>query len=177
VTITKRVSLDGRAIENTRYSTEKILLDTNLLVFAHHKGSPYHSKASYILLAALQGDLKAHISSQNLFEFFSVMTAPGRINPAPNVNDVSRICSDLLLSQNIRKIYAHEGATKETIEMVSKRKLKGPKIFDCMLAVTSHQNKIDRIWTDNISDMKHFEDFIAIENPLSMEWDLVEENT
>jgi predicted nucleic acid-binding protein len=171
----KRISLNGKAIENTQYSSEKILLDTNLLVFAHHKGSPYHSKASYILLAALQDDLRAHISNQNLFEFFSVMTAPGRINPTPDVNDISRICSDLLASHNLRKIYTYESAIKETFEMVKQRKLRGPKIFDCLLAITARQNKIDRIWTDNIADMKHFEDFISIENPLLMKWKLQEE--
>jgi len=35
------------------------------------------------------------------------------------------------------------------------------------------QHKIDVIWTDNVSDFKHFRDSIEIENPLIEDWKTV----
>jgi len=76
------------------------------------------------------------------------------------------------LSRKIRKIFPHETSTRETIEIAEEKSLRGPQIFDCLLAVTARQNRIDRIWTDNVSDLKDFEAFIAVENPLVMDWKL-----
>jgi uncharacterized protein len=166
----KEVSVDGKPFEDTVYASDDILIDTNILVFAHHEGSQYHTQASCILLASLQGSLKAHVSNQNLLEFFSVMTSSGKVKPTPDTDKVSRICSDLLSSHNIAKIYASQNALEETIEMARRRKLHGPRIFDCFLAVTAKENKIDRIWTDNVSDLKLFEDSITVENPLTKTW-------
>lgn len=168
-----RVRVDGGDIAHSRYQASKILLDTNLLVFANHKGSPFHEKASCILIASLQGDLKACISSQNLLEFYSVMTNPSRVKPAPSISEISRICSDLWKSNKIKKIYPHENAALEAIEIAKEKGMRGPKIFDCLLAATMKKNRIDRIWTDNVSDLKHFDDLlVVVENPLEMEWEI-----
>ena len=51
------IRLEGKDVRDTRYSNEKILLDTNLLVFAHDKASLDFPKASCIFLASLQGHL------------------------------------------------------------------------------------------------------------------------
>ena len=94
-----KIAVDGKDVADTKYAREKILLDTNLLVFAHNRGSQHYSKASCILVASLQGGLKAYVSSQNLLEFYSVMTNPSKIKPTPNALDIRRACSDLLLSR------------------------------------------------------------------------------
>ncbi|HZW54978.1 MAG TPA: type II toxin-antitoxin system VapC family toxin [Nitrososphaerales archaeon] len=169
-----KVRLNGVEVELTSYASENILLDTNILVFANHKGSAYHSKASCIVLASLQGSLKAHVSSQNLLEFYSVLTSSKRVKPLPSSSEISRICSDLLLSRKLKKIFPNEDAITEAIEIAREKALRGPQIFDCLLAVTARMNKIDRIWTDNLSDMEHFSDSLHVENPLSMEWELLE---
>ncbi len=168
-----KIKIEGKDVRDTEFASEKILLDTNLLVFAHNKGSAHYSNASCILVASLQGELKGYLSTQNLLEFYSVMTNPRKIRPTPSSSDVLGICTDLLLSSKIRKIFARETATKEAIELANEKGLRGPQIFDCLLAVTARQNQIDRIWTDNISDFKYFEELITVENPLSMQWELV----
>lgn len=168
----RKVLLDGQPVELTSFASEKILVDTNLLVFAHHEGSEYHRQAALLMLACLQGSLRACVSSQNLLEFFSVMTSSNKVRPMPDRNSVSRICSDLLSSRNLGKIYPGETAVVETIETTKERELHGPRIFDCFLAITARQNRVDRIWTDNISDLRIFENFVAVENPLVMNWEL-----
>ncbi|MGI0078658.1 MAG: PIN domain-containing protein [Nitrososphaerales archaeon] len=167
-----KIKVDGKDVADTEYAQEKILLDTNLLVFAHNRGSPHYAKASRILVASLQDALRLYISTQSVLEFFSVMTNPRKIKPTPSSQDVTRICSDLLLTRKIRKIFP-QTATGEAIEIAEKKSLRGPQIFDCLLAVTAKQNQIDRIWTENLSDFKYFEELVAVENPLEMEWELV----
>ena len=170
-----KITLDGKDVADTKYAREKILLDTNLLVFAHNRGSQHYQKASCILVASLEDALNAYVSSQNLLEFYSVMTNPSKIKPTPSPRDILGICSDLLFSRKIRKIFPHEDAAKEAIEIAGKKTIRGPQIFDCLLAVTARHNHIDRIWTDNVSDLRHFEEFVPVENPLAMEWELVAE--
>jgi len=167
------VKIDGKDIVKTQYHISRILLDTNLLVFANHKGSPFHLKASCILIASLQGDLKAYLSSQNLLEFYSVMTNSTKVKPSPRAVDISRICLDFLKSNKITKIHPTENAATVAVQIASEKGLRGARIFDCFLAVTAQENQLDRIWTDNVSDLNHFAGLHAIvENPLEMDWEI-----
>lgn len=52
-----------------------ILLDTNILVFAHNADSPHNKKSSEIIKSAMEFEFNACISHQNLLEFFSVVTS------------------------------------------------------------------------------------------------------
>ena len=48
----------------------------------------------------------------------------------------------------------------------------GHVIYDCLLVVTAKQNHIDRIWTDNVSDLENLVTDLLVENPLELKWDL-----
>ena len=45
-------------------------------------------------------------------------------------------------------------------------------IYDSLLVVTAKQNHIDRIWTDNVSDLENLVTDLLVENPLELKWDL-----
>jgi hypothetical protein len=59
----------------------------------------------------------------------------------------------------------------EAIEFASEKGLRGPRVFDCLLAVTARRNQVDRIWTDNISDLKHFDDLFLLPWKTLWKWD------
>jgi len=173
-----RVSVDGKDIEEfaSEYN-KKILLDTNVLVYAYDKKSQGHLKASAIMIACLKGPLNAYISNQNILEFYSVMTNPRKIKPTTKPEEIQDICTDLWQSTKLAKIFPSETAASEAIEIAKERNLRGPQVFDCLLAVTAKQNQIDMIWTENTSDFTQFEDYIHVENPFARDWKLVLETS
>jgi predicted nucleic acid-binding protein len=38
------------------------------------------------------------------------------------------------------------------------------QVFDCVLAVTAKENNVDTIYTENVTDFKHFK-FVKVKNP------------
>jgi len=164
-----RITVDGQDVEKTPYATQTILLDTNVLVYAHNKSSAKHHPASRILIAATQGSINAYISYQNLLEFYSVMTNPRKVTPSPALREIQEICIDLWDSHKIRKIFPKEKTTIEAIRIATANGLKGAQIFDCTIALTARDNQVDHIWTENVSDFKQL-DFIHAENPLIRNW-------
>ena len=75
-------------------------------------------------------------------------------------------------STKLAKIFPRENATVEAIELAKQRNLRGPQVFDCLLAVTARQNQMDTIWTENTSDFMQFEEFMDVENPFNRDWKL-----
>jgi len=169
-----RITVDGQDVERTQYATQKILLDTNVLVYAHNRSSPKHHQASCILIAAAEGSINAHISHQNLLEFYSVMTNPRKVTPSPPIREVQEICIDLWESRKIKKIFAKEKTTIEALSIATASGLTGAQIFDCAIALTARDSHVDYVWTENVSDFKQL-DFINAENPLIMNWQLVKD--
>jgi|SRR5579872_290743 len=166
-----RIEVDGKDIKLTGHVNRKILLDTNILVYAHIQDSRHHRSASSILIASLAGPLNAFVSNQNILEFYSVMTNPRKIlRPSPKISEVHDICKDLWQSKKLGKLFARGNATFEVIRLSREKNIRGPQIFDCLLAVTAIQNKIDVIWTENVGDFDLFKESIEIENPLIQDW-------
>jgi len=169
-----KIMVDGEDVEKTQYATLKILLDTNLLVYAHNKSSPKHTQASCILIAATQGYIDAHITHQNLLEFYSVMTNPRKVTPSPPIREIQEITLDLWDSRKIKKVFSKEKTTSEAIRIATANGLRSAQIFDCTIALTARDNHIDYVWTENVSDFKQL-DFIKAENPLTMIWQLIKD--
>ncbi len=166
-----RVEVNGSDIKDTEYVNKKILLDTNILVYAHLRNSHHYGSASSILIASLAGPLNAFVSNQNILEFFSVMTNPRKeLRNSSKVSEIRDICNNLWQSKKLGKLLPRGSSTIEAIRLSLEKNLVGAQIFDCLLAITAIQNKVDLIWTENTNDFNHFKDFIEIENPLVEDW-------
>ena len=87
-------------------TSERIgLVDTNILVYRADQDSAFHLPSVNLINSGLRGDVSLCLASQNLTEFYAVMTNPKRVtNPITPV-DASVEIEGYLQSQNIRKIY------------------------------------------------------------------------
>ena len=64
----------------------KMLIDTNILVYAHNLDSPHNSPSKETIRRAIAGDFTGYLSIRNLVEFFSVITNPKRVtNPLASI--------------------------------------------------------------------------------------------
>ncbi|MBD3207746.1 hypothetical protein GF319_15560 [Candidatus Bathyarchaeota archaeon] len=57
----------------------RILLDTNILVHAFNRSSPYQVEAADTLRRGLTKEFEAFIAPQMIFEFYAVITDPRRV--------------------------------------------------------------------------------------------------
>jgi predicted nucleic acid-binding protein len=162
-----KTSVDGRELSESTHPRKKILIDTMILCYAHDRLSPHNPRASLIMKAAINGNIDAHLSYQNLAEFYSVVT--GRrverpIAPAQAAR-LSRLYEECV---DIKILLPTEEAYREALNTAEDRQVTGGDIFDGILAYTA-RGKVDTIWTDNT---KHFTaySFLRAENPLKWEW-------
>ena len=144
----------------------KTLLDTNILVHAYNKSSPHQEQASKILKKAMQGEIHACLTPQVLYEFFAVVTSAKRVEHPISSTEAANLCLDLWECNEIEKLNPSPRAPLEVFKFVEELNLSKAEIFDCVLAVTAKENKIDNIFTENIADFKPFK-FIKVVNPFA----------
>ena len=141
------------------------ILDTNILVHAYNKSSVHQKQASKIMKQALNGEIAACLTAQVIYEFFAVVTKPKRVESPMDLDEAADLCLDLWACREIEKIMPTQRTTNEVFKIAKECKLAKGKIFDCILAETAKENKIDTIYTENVSDFEHYS-FLTILNPL-----------
>ncbi len=144
----------------------RILLDTNILVHAYNDASPYQKKASKIMQKAVTGEIKACLTSQVLYEFFAVITNSKRVEHPIMAKEAANLCVDLWESPEIEKVNPTMLAPDEVFKLVKQLNLSRGRVFDCVLAITAKENKIETIFTENIDDFRIY-NFLKCVNPLT----------
>lgn len=137
-----------------------MLVDSNILIYAINAASPKHNKAQSFLKENL-GSLE--ISHQNVLETIRVLTHQKFSKPM-NLN--MALTAIYAIAKSCRIISPTQATYYLTLELISKYKLAGNRIFDAYLAATTLSNGIDTIATDNVKDFKKLTE-ITVLNPFT----------
>jgi predicted nucleic acid-binding protein len=133
-------------------------------VHAFNSDSPNHSKASKILREAMRREVEAVLTHQTLYEFYSVMTNPQRVERPLEPTKAAEICMDLWNNPHIGKI-SQKPTTPNLVFTKSKELgLIGADVFDCVLTMTAVENDVEAIYTENTRDFERFR-LLMVENP------------
>jgi predicted nucleic acid-binding protein len=146
----------------------KILFDTNILVHAYNKSSPNQKEASKIIRQAIKGEIDAYLTPQILYEFFAVVTDSRRVETPMGLDEAADLCLDLWDCREIEKVNSTQLTPNQVFKLAKEQRLVRGRIFDCIIAVTAKENKIDVIYTENISDFEKY-DFVNVLNPFKPE--------
>lgn len=141
-----------------------ILLDTNILVFAHNADSCCHTQARELISNAMDSQFESCISHQNVLEFFSIVTNPKRLEKPLSLTEAFFLTENYLSSNAIIKICPSPATLCQTMAIAKKLSLTKAEIFDCYLAQTMLVNNVFTIYTENTVHFKHYKDIKAI-NP------------
>ncbi len=141
-----------------------LLLDTNVLVYAHDPISKHYRKALELREAALKGELDACISYQNIAELYSVLTNPVKLSKPYEPAAAVELCELYIWSKNLRKIMPTKQTYSEALRLVGRVGATSAKIFDCLLVATTLENGIKTIYTENTKDFEPFKSIKAV-NP------------
>ena len=113
----------------------------------------------------MTGGIDAVIAPQILYEFYSVVTNPRRIEPPLSREMAIEICMTMQESPELVKITPSPNTPREAFSLVEEHGIKGAGVFDCVLAATAKENDVEAIYTQNVGDFERF-DFLTVENPL-----------
>lgn len=140
----------------------KVLIDTNLLVYAHDSASPYQKRVASLIKRALSGRIEAVISTQNIAELFSVLTSERKMGNPLTPSEAFKICKLYLETPELEKLVPNEAALLRGMELAVKVNYRAGDFFDCLIAATMESCGVKRIYTENLADFKPFEFIDAV---------------
>ena len=127
----------------------KVLVDTNVLVYAKDSSSIHHLPS----LAILNGEYELYTTSKNLNEYYAVVTRGEKplLSPAEALQDLKEFVSRFEI------LYPTEVSRQTLFDLVLKFQIKGLRIHDFEIASIALINSIPLIATFNYSDFKALE--------------------
>lgn len=145
-------------------TTSKVcLLDTNVLVYAADKNSPFFEGSRKLIESGFAGEIDLCISPQTISEFFAVITDSKRVeNPRTQKEAITEI-KKYLQSKRIRKIYPGPETSNTMVDLLERYPVKKQEIFDLQLVATMLSNRVKRIFTFNREDFLKFADIEVVE--------------
>jgi len=142
------------------------LLDTNILVYATNKDSEFHSVCRSLVEKAVNNEIEAVVSIQNLIELYAVITDKRRVEHPLTPVKAKELIEFYKKDTGIR-IIAPVVRTVDTIaKLIEKHSPRSQSVFDYLLAATMMDNGVHVIYTSDTGHFKHFDSITAI-NPLS----------
>ncbi len=142
--------------------SDPILVDTNVLVYAHNLDSIFNTQALNIIKSVIEGRLKGVITHQNLLEFYSIITSSKRVSQPITPKDALSLIKDYLNS-SFEIIYPNFQTEEILLSLCQETNTKGGRIFDAYLAATMLSNNIKSIVTLNTKDFRDFPDIKIID--------------
>lgn len=135
--------------------SDPLLIDTNVLVYAHNQDSSFHKQSLSLVKAAIAREFRGVLAEQNLLEFYSIITDKKRVfKPLPAIK-AQEILEDYL-KLPLEVIYPN-GETIKILSMLCQQyKIKNGQVFDAYLAATMLSHQINHIVTANVKDFKSF---------------------
>ncbi len=122
----------------------KLLLDTNVLIYALDETSAFHQKAAAILR---NEDEQLFTTTKNLSEYFAICT---KLNIDPG--QMFGFYGDL--QENLTFLYPNQTSLQQFELLLKKYRPKGNRVFDVEIVSVMLANNIEKIATFNIDDFK-----------------------
>lgn len=140
---------------------EIILVDSNILIYAHDKlDIEKHNKSVKILEKCWNKELKLAVSTQNLSEFYVVVTKKFKLPIEKNI--ANNIIRKIIEYENWKKIIIKETSIIKAMEFSEKYNM---GYWDALIAATMIENNITTIYTENVKDFEKIKELKVI-NPL-----------
>ncbi len=141
-----------------------IAVDTNILVYAHRRDSPWHPQASTVVRDLASGASPWGIALHCLIEFYGVVTHP-KIYRTPSTPDKATDQVRAWLASPSLQILLESGESVVSIlELCVKTKTVGSMVHDARVAALCHDHGIDCLLTAD-RDFSRFAG-VKTKNPL-----------
>lgn len=141
-------------------SFEPGLIDANVLVYALDAQSQYHLDSRSLLDSSFSGDVLLYVTSQVMCEFYSIVTNAKRVTNPCSPAEAAGVISGLLTFLVVLPVPT--GTVAGWLNLLTRREVKGPEIFDLQLAAVMLANGVRRIYTYNGHDFEPFPELVVV---------------
>ena len=143
-------------------------IDTNLLVYAHNRDSPFHESAKTFIETVMNerdenGSLGVCIPAQVFIEFISVITS-NKLKMPLSISQATAIVQEYL-DTGITILTQKDSYLDNAIELL-KQATSRKRVFDVAIVAILRDNQISGIYTVNVEDFEGFT-FLEVINPLT----------
>lgn len=141
-----------------------IAVDTNILVYAHRKDSPWHELAYASVQSLAEGKAQWAIAWHSLSEFFSAVTHRRFYGPPTPPDRAIAQIEKWLASPGLVVLAESQTHWPTLAALIRAAKLTGPSVYDARIAAVCIDHGISELWTAD----RDFSRFPALKtrNPL-----------
>ena len=123
-----------------------IVIDTNLLVYAHRRQVPEHAPARTILEEASHVSGGWGIALPSVLEFWSVVTHPAS-SGRPSRPKEARAFIESLVAAGARLLHPSPGSGVRLLAAASDRSVAGARVFDLFIALIALDHGATEVWS------------------------------
>lgn len=148
--------------DRIRSLTGRVLVDTNVLIYATLAADPRHARAREVLDQRSRTDVEMFISVQNLAEMYPNLTGPKNQPPdsPPLARDKIRSVARL---RGLTVLPLTLDATLHALDLCAEACVTRQAYFDAQLAALMLREGIPVIVTENVADFAKFSGIRAID--------------
>jgi hypothetical protein len=141
-----------------------IAVDTNILVYAHRRDSPFHVAAARCIRRLAESDARWALLWQSIHEFFGVVTHP-RIYDPPSPVEVALDQIDAWLEAPSAVLLSEPDAYWPALRgQLATSLVTGPRVHDARIASLCVSHGVDELWSAD-RDFSRFSG-LKVANPL-----------
>jgi toxin-antitoxin system PIN domain toxin len=141
-----------------------IAVDTNLLIYAHKEGSPFHTAAAERVDSLRHQRAAWAIPWPCLHEFIGIVTHPGIYKPASTLAEALGFVDCLLASPQLHLLSESPGYFEKLRGIATAARLRGPRIHDARIAALCLHHGVSELWSAD-RDFSAFPQ-LRVRNPL-----------
>jgi uncharacterized protein len=141
-----------------------IAVDTNILVYAHRRDSPWHEHANAAVRQLAEGPGGWAIPWPCLHEFLSIVTHPRIYRPPTPLDTALEQADAWVESPSLSLLAEGPGAWDRLRKVASQGRIAGPVIHDARVAALCLLHGVRELWTAD-RDFSRFAG-LSVRNPL-----------
>ena len=124
-----------------------IAVDSNLLIYAHKEGSPFHKAARESVDFLRHQPTAWAIPWPCIHEFIGIVTHPGIYKPASTLAEALGFVDSLLATPQLHLLAESPGYYDKLRDIATAARLKGPRIHDARIAALCLHHGVHELWT------------------------------
>jgi hypothetical protein len=141
-----------------------IVVDTNLLVYAHREDSECHQAARAVVESLRHQSAPWALPWPCVHELIGIATHPGLYRPASTLSEALGPLDALFASPSLQLLSESHGYFEELRAIATAAQLKGPRIHDARVAALCLHHGVRELWTAD-RDFSVFPQ-LTVRNPL-----------
>lgn len=143
-----------------------IALDTNLLVYAHRRESPWHSDADLLIEGLAESGRPWSIPWPCIQEFIAIATHPRIFDPPTPVADAMEQVTCWLEVPSMTPLAEGPGYWKALREVLAGGHIRGQRIHDARIIAVCMRHGVKELWTADRDFSRMPQAGLAVKNPL-----------